>query len=134
MKISFPKDYKHVFTLAEYEAAKEVKSEYKNYDFKEDAQIALNHYQSKDSESRRFSSFRNAEIIKLEAEVVKDCLVDYNALCDFSGSMNIWLKITAFSSVNGFIILEIPITDIWNMGDENADFSRAYIREYKVID
>jgi len=128
MKINYMKNYRDCYTVTDFDCAKAVKSEYKGYNFEEDARIALNCYKS----VKNNVFYGDADILKLEAEIVTDNFVDYNALCKYSGRMNIWLKITAFSD-NSFIILEIPITDIWNMSGEASDFSRAYIREFKEI-
>ena len=140
MEIKLPKKYKDIFTLREYEQAQAIQELFHDCDFKvEEAEMVLAYYLSKDKEICKHGSYEKAEIVKLDAEIIKDSSIEYNGLDEIgagveTGYLNVQLKIMALLSNVGFVIIEIPLTEIWKMNTmRNNNFKRAIIHEYKVI-
>jgi hypothetical protein len=139
MTVKLPKNYKDIFTLREYEQVQAVKELSHRFDFNEEAETVLAYYLSKDKEICEHGSYGKAEIIKLDAEIIKDSSIEYNGLDEIgagveTGYLNIQLKIMALLPNVSFIVIEIPLTEIWRMCINRDDnFKRAIIHEYKAI-
>ena len=140
MEIKLPKNYKDIFTLRENEQAQAIQELFHDCDFKEEeAKTVLTYYLSKDKEICKHGSYKKAEIVKLDAEIIKDNSIEYNGLDEIgagieTGYLNVQLKIMAFLPNADFVIIEIPLTEIWKMNIMRDDnFKRAIIHEYKVI-
>lgn len=140
MEIKLPNNYKDIFTLKEYEQAQAIQELFHDSDFKEEeAEMVLAYYLSKDKEICKRGSYKKAEIVKLDAEIIKDSSIEYNGLDDIgagveTGYLNVQLKIMALLPNVSFVVIEIPLTEIWKMHTKRDDnFKRAIIHEYKVI-
>lgn len=140
MEIKLPKNYKDIFTIREYEQAQAIIQElFHDCDFKEESETVLAYYLSKDKEISEHGSYKKAEIIKLDAEIIKDSSIKYNGLDEIgagveTGYLNVQLKIMALLLNTGFVIIEIPFTEIYKMNImRDNNFKRAIIHEYKII-
>lgn len=140
MEIKLPKNYKDIFTLREYEQAQAIQELFLDCNFEEEeAETALAYYLSKDKEIYEHGSYEKAEIVKLDAEIIKDSSIEYNGLDEIgagveTGYLNVQLKIMALLPNAGFVVIEIPLTEIWKMNIMRDDnFKRAIIHEYKII-
>lgn len=132
MKIVLTEQMKRILTVAEMPAVKIVRNNVKNddgkIDFTSEAHSAANLIQP----------YGNFEILKVSAEIAKNCRVwnaygfDWNG--EYSYDLDVWIHIYAYDSSYGFYDIGAYLTDIWRIGpeDEREDIlNHMYIREFK---
>lgn len=127
MKVTMPKDYRDIFTLAEYDYAKQIIAEMKDdlTPVKDYAEMAV----------RAFCNYGNRcefcqEILKASAEVSKNGrkLFPYS---DSMPHMDIWVSAIAQTD-EGFLEIHCYLSDIWALSADDESkwnlISHAYIR------
>ena len=121
MKIKFAAEQKKIVTVAEMPEVNKMIADMKGMDFKWEAEVA----------ARIASRDNGNEILKIEAEIAKNNRV-YDRYTDNSGNLDIWLRVYAFNSWEGFYVVGAYLSDIWESTGKNDEELRGhmYIREF----
>ena len=124
MKVKITERAKKFLTLEELPVAKQVIN-----DLKED-----NELENYGKIAARIASGTNEtfEILKAEAEISHNRRV-YDAFCEGSGKIDIWMEFYAYNAYAGFYEIGVYLTDLWNSTGDNSDEikSHMFILEFK---
>lgn len=122
MKIKITEDMKRVITLSEENAVKLVQNSMKEQkNFQWEAERALD----------IASNNTIHEILKVDAEIAKNRRV-WDFYNEGTERIDIWVTAYGFDYFAGFYSVGFYLSDIWQLGSENAEEikERMYIRKY----
>ena len=124
MKVTFPKDYKNFYTVAEVEAAKQIIRE-----MKEDTSTAAEEAAAAIREALKNTGDCLDEVLKAEATICKNNRI-WNQYGENTGMLDIMICGIAKTSL-GYIDVEATLSDIWQIGSEGyEDRLRMYVRHF----
>ena len=126
-KISFPDDYKRMFTLSDLNACKKLKESIKN----DDGKIDLSWEAVMAVVIGSDNHVGDGQILAAKAEFAKNHRV-WNHFCEDSNTMDVWIEVKAFDSCYGFYDIGAYLSDIWQHTYENTEATKyqMYIKHY----
>jgi len=133
MKVNITKETKKAIYAYQIDAAKAVCDSLKEDDFKPSdyALMAANFIAS------FCDDFCVMRIIEADAHIMPNCNCEYNAFCDDSENLDVWIDFIADGGSYGFMRGGAYLSDIWQIGpDENRVTlrRRMYARIAKYTD
>ena len=119
MKVTLPKDYKEIFTMAQLEAAKQVIAQEKDQDEETPAGWAKMAIAEEGSYPEK--------ILEATATICRNCRI-WNQYTDESRDLDVWIEATA-KTTEGFMEIGAYLTDIWQSGAKPYK-NQMYIVKY----
>lgn len=123
MKVVLTKEMKQYITLAQLPYVKQIIADLKEDDgLKGYAEMAARTAGGNDS----------YEILKATAEIALN-ENSYDAYCEGSGHLGVYIKVYAFNQFRGFFDIGVCLTDLWQLDGENTEEikRRMFINHYK---
>lgn len=126
-KISFPDEYKRMFTLSDLESCKKLKESIKN----DDDKIDLSWEAAMAAVIASDNHVGDGQILAGNAVFAKNSRI-YEHYCEGSGTMDVWIEVKAFDSCYGFYDIGAYLSDIWQHTYENIEATKQhmYIKHY----
>lgn len=126
-KISFPDEYKRMFTLSDLESCKKLKESIKN----DDGKIDLSWEAAMAASIGSDGHVGDGQILAARAEFAKNQRV-WQYYCDDSKQMDIWIEVKAFDPCYGFYDIGIYLSDIWQYFSEvkYETMKQMFIKHY----
>lgn len=123
MKVRLEKDYRSIYTLEEYDMAKAVIANEKEYD--EESPKEWAEYAAR--EALKGEKDYLIEVLSAEATTAKNRRIEWDRFCEGSGKMDVYIRFLA-ETTKGFIRGGAYLSDIWGTGDTEYKH-HMYIRK-----
>ena len=129
MKVILEDNYKDIYTVAEYEQAKRVIEAAKEDTMptKEYAIMAVREV------LRANDEFADYELLKVEAQTVKNSYIGWDSFCSDSGLFDVGLTITAKLSWCEFIEICAYLSDIWSIDGESNIAGCFNVQRFRLV-
>ena len=111
MKVKLDKNYRSIYTLEEFDMAKRVIANEKEYD--EESPKGWAEYAA--VEALRGEDEYLVEVLSAEATTAKNRRIEWDRFCEGSGQMDVYIRFLA-ETTKGFIKGGAYLSDIWDRG------------------
>ena len=111
MKVTLEKNYRSIYTLEEYDMAKAVIANEKEYD--EESPKYWAEYAAREALKGEDESL--IEVLTAEATTAKNHRIEWDRYCEGGGKMDVYIRFLA-ETTRGFIKGGAYLSDIWETG------------------